>query len=194
MENRIEIPPVEDLEKELQRVKAAKRRNGRIGGALCVLATLVAAAVLAVTLWLPIVRVYGSAMEPALHRGDCLVAMAGREYQCGDVIAFYHNNTIQVRRIAAGPGSWVQIDENGVITVDGVTLEELYPGQNAPGQCDLTMPYQVPDGCYFVLGDNRAESIDSRSSVMGCVSEDRIIGRILFRVWPLDSLGTISGN
>lgn len=194
MENRIEIPSVEDLEKELQRVKAKKHRRGRIGGALCILATLVAAAVLAVNLWLPIVRVYGSAMEPTLHRGDCLLAMAGREYECGDVIAFYHNNTIQVRRIIAGPGSWVEIDENGAVTVDGEPLEELYPGQNALGQCDLAMPYQVPDGCCFVLGDNRAESIDSRSSVMGCVSEDRIIGRILFRVWPLENFGAIFGN
>lgn len=187
----MEIPSLGQLEEELARVKKKKRRSRAFSTAVFAVITLLAACILAAALWLPLLQVYGSAMAPTCQRGDVLAALRTEEYGCGDIVAFYHNNTIQVRRLIAGPGSRVEIDEEGRITVDGVLLEEPWLTDTALGQCDLEMPYQVPDGCWFVLGDNRAESIDSRSSVLGCVSRDRIIGRILLRVWPLETFGLL---
>lgn len=186
MSENMQFPSIEDLEQALLWEKKRKRRSSRLVSVLCVIATLVAAAVLAAALWVPIIPVYGDAMEPTYQKDDILAAMQTGDYAPGDVIAFYHNNTIHVRRIIAGPGSVVELDENGQVTVDGAILDEPYLAENAMGQCDIALPYTVPDGAYFVMGDNRAQSIDSRSSVMGCVSADRIVGKVILAVWPVD--------
>lgn len=160
--------------------------------ALYILATLAALAVLAAAVFAPFIRVYGNSMAPTLEAGDVVVCAKTGAYQCGDVVAFTHNGKTLVRRIIAGPGNWVSIGEDGSVTVDGVALEEPYLAEYAFGQCDLEFPYQVPDGQYFVLGDDRADAVDSRSSVVGCVAEDQIQGEILFRVWPLAGFGGVN--
>lgn len=191
MEQTTQIPSLEVLEAELHRLQRKQRRGRRFAGFLCAVATLLAALVLAAALWMPILQVYGTAMEPLFRPGDILVAVPAEEYRPGDVVAFYHNNTIQVRRIIAGPGTLVQLDSDGRVLVDGTVLDEPYLAGAALGQCDISLPYTVPDGSFFVMGDNRAESVDSRSSIMGCVSEERIIGKIVFRIWPLEDFGLI---
>ncbi len=191
MDENMQFPSIEELEQELQRLHRQRRRRSRAVTALCVTATLLAVLVLAASFFLPMVQVYGNAMEPAFGSGSVVVTLPCRAYGQGDVIAFYHNNTVQVRRVIAGPGNLVEIDDEGQVTVNGVLLVEGYVSAPNLGQCDIPLPCQVPDGCYFVMGDNRLESVDSRSSVMGFVQEERIIGKVILQVWPLDGLPSV---
>lgn len=132
----------------------------------------------------PYVCMYGTAMAPTLSDGDLGIAFPAREYRVGDIIAFRQNGKVLIRRIIACSGSNVSIDENGIVTVDGVALDEPYAAQKALGQCNIQFPYIVPDGQYFVLGDNRANAVDSRSTALGCISKDSIIGRVMIIFWP----------
>ena len=133
---------------------------------------------------IPYVCMYGTAMAPTLSDGDFGIAFPAKEYRSGDIIAFRQNEKVLIRRIIACSGSSVSIDENGIVTVDGVVLDEPYTAQKALGQCNIQFPYIVPDGQYFVLGDNRANAVDSRSTVLGCISKDAIIGRLNVIFWP----------
>ena len=133
---------------------------------------------------IPYVCMYGTAMAPTLSNGDFGIAFPAKEYRSGDIIAFRQNEKVLIRRIIACSGSSVSIDENGIVTVDGVILDEPYTAQKALGQCNIQFPYIVPDGQYFVLGDNRANAVDSRSTVLGCISKDAIIGRLNIIFWP----------
>lgn len=134
---------------------------------------------------IPYVCMYGTAMAPTLSDGDFGIAFPAKEYRSGDIIAFRQNEKVLIRRIIACSGSSVSIDENGIVTVDGVVLDEPYTAQKALGQCNIQFPCTVPDGQYFVLGDNRANAVDSRSTVLGCISKDAIIGRLHVIIWPL---------
>lgn len=156
-----------------------------------ILVVVAAAAVLLSTLFLPILRIYGHSMEPALTDGDIVMALRGGSYERGDVIAFYSNNKILVKRVIGLPGEWIDIGEDGTVSVDGVPLEEPYLTEKALGECNIELPYQVPDGRYFVLGDHRSVSSDSRNIAVGCVAEEQIIGRLALRIWPLSGFGTI---
>ena len=147
---------------------------------------------LVATLFLPVLRIYGSSMTPTLSDGDIVVSVKGGEYSRGDVVAFWFNNKILVKRVVALPGEWVDIAEDGTVSVNGRPLEEPYLTEKALGECDLELPYQVPDGRLFVMGDHRSTSQDSRSSAVGCVSEEMLVGRLVFRVWPLEGFGTIA--
>ena len=141
------------------------------------------AAVIA-TFFLPVLRIDGDSMTDTLHDGDVTVTVRGSRYRTGDVIAFYHNNSILVKRVIAAAGQWVDIDQDGVVYVDGERIEEPYVSNLALGECTIDLPYQVPDGRVFVMGDHRDTSIDSRSGQIGPVREDLVIGRIFLRVWP----------
>ena len=131
-------------------------------------------------------------MTPTLVNGNLVAAVRYGNYERGDVIAFYYNNKILVKRVIGLPGEWIDIDENGKVTIDGEPLEEPYLEEPALGKCDIELPYQVQDGRYFVMGDHRSVSSDSRSSQVGCVSEEQIVGKLIFRIWPLDEIGTIA--
>ena len=133
---------------------------------------------------IPYACMYGTAMAPTLSDGDLGIAFPAREYRVGDIIAFGQNGKVLIRRIIACSGSSVSIDENGIVTVDGVVLDEPYTAQKALGQCNIQFPYIVPDGQYFVLGDNRANAVDSRSTALGCISKEAIIGRVMIIFWP----------
>ena len=184
-----ERPTVNQLETELAREKY-RRRYGRVmRSTIYTLITVAAVAVLVATLWLPVLQIYGSSMTPTLDEGEIVVSLKGSDFRQGDIVAFYYNNKILVKRVIAGPGRWVNISEDGTVSVDGEPLNEPYLTEKAFGDCDIQLPYQVPDGRYFVMGDHRSTSVDSRHSAVGCVASEQIVGKIVFRVWPLNTLG-----
>lgn len=185
------LPTVQQLEAELKREKYRGRYWKMLRGTVAVLVVAAATAVLISNLLLPILRIYGSSMTPTLVNGNIVAAVRNGTYQRGDIIAFYYNNKILVKRVVGMPGEWVDMDESGNVTIDGEPLEEPYLTEKALGECDIELPYQVPEGRYFVMGDHRGVSSDSRSSQVGCVSEEQIVGKLLFRLWPLDEIGPI---
>jgi signal peptidase I len=179
------------LERELKRERYKSRYRKTIKSTVYALITVAAAAVLVATLWLPVLQIYGSSMSPTLKRGEIVVSLKGNNVKTGDIIAFYYNNKILVKRVIAGPGDWVNIESDGTVYVNNEPLQEDYVKEKSLGECDIQMPYQVPDSRYFVMGDHRSTSVDSRSTSIGCVSEEQIVGKLALRVWPLGRLGKI---
>lgn len=184
-------PGLDSLRAELERVRYRQRYNSVVRSTIYILLTVAAAAVLVATLLLPVLRIYGSSMTPSLYEGDIVVSLKTTDFERGDIISFYYNNKILVKRVIAFEGEWVNIDEEGNVYVDGQQLDEPYIDEKALGECDIKLPYQVPDGRLFVMGDHRATSADSRSTTVGCVMEEQIVGRIVYRVWPLSYFGPV---
>lgn len=187
----MERPSVELLEGELKRVRYQRRYRTVLKSTIYTLITVAAVAVLAATLWLPVLQIYGSSMTPTLQDGEILFSLKTDDLEQGDIVAFYYNNKILVKRVIAGAGDWVDIAEDGTTYVNGEVLEEPYLTEKALGDCDLELPYQVPDSRVFVMGDHRSTSVDSRSSVVGCVAQEQIVGKIIFRIWPLARMGAV---
>ena len=187
----MEMPSSEELEKELNRVKYKRRYHVVLRSTVYTLITVAAIAVLVATLWMPVLQIYGGSMTPTLSDGNIVVSVKSSDFQSGDIIAFYYNNKILIKRVIAEPGDWVNIEEDGTVYVNNERLEEPYLTEKALGECDIEMPYQVPESRLFVMGDHRSVSVDSRSTAVGCVAEEQIVGKILFRVWPLKEFGRI---
>ena len=184
-------PTLEQLTAELAR-ENYKRRFGRVlRSTLFTLVVVAAAAVLVATVWMPVLQIYGSSMTPTLNEGEIVVSVKGSDFEPGDLVAFYLGTKILVKRCIAGPGQWVDINENGDVFVDGELLDEPYLIEKALGECDQSFPYQVPESRFFCMGDHRATSVDSRHSAVGCVAEEQIVGKIVFRVWPLSGFGAL---
>lgn len=186
-----DLPEVSQLRAELARERYRKRYRRTLLSTVCTLIVVAAAAVLIATIWMPVLQIYGASMTPTLEEGDIVVAVKGTDFEPGELTAFYIGNKILVKRCIAGPGQWVDIDAVGNVSVDGVPLEEPYLTEKALGDCDLELPYQVPENRYFCMGDHRATSVDSRNSVVGCISEEQLVGKIVFRVWPLSGFGRV---
>lgn len=185
-------PTVAQLEQELSRETYRRRYNRVLRSTIYTLITVAAVAVLVATLFLPVLRIYGTSMTPTTSDGDIVVSVKGGNFERGDIIAFWFNNKILVKRVIAHAGEWVDIDENGNVSINGEPLDEPYLTEKALGECDIELPYQVPDGRLFVMGDHRSTSSDSRSSAVGCVAEEQIVGKLIFRVWPLNKFGALN--
>ena len=188
----LEMPTVEQLETELKRVKYKKRYRSVLRSTIYTLITVAAIAILVATLWLPVLQIYGSSMTPTLQDGEILFTVKTSEFEEGDIIAFYYNNKILVKRVIAGPGDWVNFDLDGTENVNSIRLEEPYLTERALGDTNIELPYQVPSDKFFVMGDHRVTSVDSRNTAVGCGAQEQIVGKIIFRIWPLDRLGKIS--
>ena len=186
-----ERPSIELLEEELRQIKYKRRYRSVLKSTIYALITVAAVAVLVATLWLPVMQTYGNSMSPTLYNGEIIFSVKTSKPEQGDVIAFYYNNKVLVKRVIAGPGDWVDLKEDGTVYVNQQLLEEPYVSELSYGDADVEFPYQVPDGKFFVLGDHRATSADSRHTAVGCVDKEQIVGKIIFRVWPMEQFGPI---
>lgn len=187
----MEMPSSEELEKELNRVKYKRRYHVVLRSTVYTLITVAAIAVLVATLWMPVLQIYGGSMTPTLSDGNIVVSVKSGDFQSGDIIAFYYNNKILIKRVIAEPGDWVNIDEYGTVYVNDAKLDEPYLAEKSLGDCNIELPYQVPESRLFVMGDHRSVSVDSRNTAVGCVAEEQIVGKIVFRVWPLHDFGKV---
>ena len=186
------LPSSKAVEQEIKRVQYKSKYRKTLKSTLYALITAAAVAVLVATLWLPVLQIYGTSMSPTLVEGEIVVSIKTQNLKKGDIVAFYYGNKVLVKRFIAGPGQWVDITEDGTVIVDGVAIEEPYIDSKSLGICDIELPYQVPDGTYFLMGDQRSTSVDSRHSSIGCVSQESIVGKIVFRVWPFKNLGNVN--
>ena len=186
-----QLPNTAELEEAVRRDRYYHRFRNMVTSTFLTLVVVAAAAVLVAVLFLPVLRIYGKSMRGTLDNGDIVVSVKSSNMKTGDVVAFYYNNNILVKRVIAGPGDWVDIDKDGNVFVNHEKLEEPYLDDKAYGETNIELPYQVPDGRIFVMGDNRSVSIDSRNTSIGCVSEEQIVGKIVYRVWPLSQIGRV---
>ena len=189
-----ELPTVAQLQTELARMNYKSRYSQTLRSTVYILIVVAAVAVLLATLLFPVFRIYGTSMSPTVNEGEIVVSLKGSKFQQGDVVVLSYNNKLLVKRVIASPGQWVDIDLEGNVYVDEQLVEEPYLQQKAFGDCTIALPYQVPDGRYFVLGDNRASSQDSRNAIVGCFADEEIVGKALFRIWPLNAFGVLNNN
>lgn len=184
----IPVPSIDLLEAELNRTKYQKQYSRVLRSTLYALVVVAAVAVLIAVLLLPVLQIYGHSMSPTLEEGDIVVSVKGGELKSGDLVSFYVGNKLLVKRYIAGPGQWVDLDADGNVYVDGALLDEPYLTEKALGDCNIELPYQVPENRIFCMGDHRSTSVDSRNTAVGCIAEEQVVGRIILRVWPLNKL------
>ena len=186
-----ELPDTGTVKAAYERASYLSRLRASIVSTVNILIVVAAFAILVAMLFLPVLRIYGQSMNSTLHSGELVISVKGAKFNTGDVIAFYYNNNVLVKRVIANSGDWVDIDLDGNVYVNSQKIDEPYLDQKAFGEPDIDFPYQVPDERVFVLGDNRAVSIDSRHLAVGCVTSEQIVGKIVFRIWPLTKIGPI---
>lgn len=182
------LPTKKQVETERKRYRRQKAYNKALGGTVYVLTIVAAVAVLIATLLLPVLQIEGTSMEPTLVNGDIVLLTKTTAFERGDLCGFSWNNKLLIKRVIGIPGDWIEIDTDGTVYLNGEKLDEPYAQQLAVGECDLEFPFQVPQEEYFVLGDMRESSIDSRNTLIGCVEKEQIVGKVFFRIWPLKTL------
>ena len=183
-----DLPKLEELKKELHRERYKRRFRRVLRSTVDALIVVAAVAAIIATLIFPVLQIAGTSMEPTLNDGDIVLLAKTEKLETGDLCAFYYSNKILIKRVIATPGDYLWIESDGTVFVNGLELEEPYLQEKALGECDVEFPYQVPENAYFMMGDHRETSIDSRSSVIGCISTDHTIGKILCKLWPLSEL------
>lgn len=185
------IPTKAQVIAEREKLKLRKEYKKALRGTIYILLVVAALAVLAVTLFLPVLEISGTSMEPTLEDGDIIVLVKSGQYERGDLCGFAYENKYLIKRIIGVPGDYIDIDEAGTVYVNGKALDEPYVTQKSLGYSDVEFPLQVPDNRYFIMGDHRSTSVDSRSLAIGCVDKDQIIGTVLIKIWPLNKISTI---
>ncbi len=189
-----EIPSAEEFENELIRLRYSQRYRKLLKNTVFSLLVVAAVSVLIATLFLPVLEIYGNSMSPTLDNQDIVVSVKTDTLVRGDICCLYYNNHILVKRVIAVAGDEVVIDEDGNVFVNDQLLIEPYVSQKDQGECDIEFPFTVPEQTVFVLGDNRSTSVDSRNSLIGCIAVDEVVGKIVFRVWPLAGFGIVPGG
>lgn len=187
----LSVPTVEQLETEIKRVRYKSRYWTVLRSTIYTLITVSAISVLVATLWLPVLQIFGNSMTPTMQNGDIVFTVKTADFQKGDILAFYYNNKILVKRVIALPGEWVDIDPDGTTYVNDKKLLEPYVTDISYGDTNIELPYQVPDGKVFVMGDHRSTSVDSRNTAVGCVAQEQFVGKIVFRIWPFSTIGPV---
>lgn len=182
------LPTKQQVETERKRYRRQKAYNKALGGTIYVLTIVAAVAVLIATLVLPVLQIEGTSMEPTLVNGDIVLLTKTTSFNRGELCGFSWNNKLLIKRVIGIPGDWIEIDIDGTVYLNGEKLDEPYAVQLAVGECDLEFPFQVPQEQYFVLGDMRESSIDSRNTLIGCVEKDQVVGKVFFRIWPFKSI------
>ena len=184
----VSLPTKKQIETERKRYRRQKAYNKALSGTVYVVTIVAAVAVLIATLVLPVLQIEGTSMEPTLYNGDIVLLMKTTRFDRGDLCGFTWNNKLLIKRVIGVPGDWIEIDTDGTVYLNGEKLDEPYVEQKALGECDLEFPYQVPQEQFFVIGDMRESSIDSRNTVIGCIPKEQIVGKVFFRVWPFSRL------
>ena len=182
------LPTIKQVETERKRYRRQKAYNQALSGTIYVLTIVAAVAVLIATLVLPVLQIEGTSMEPTLVNGDVVLLTKTTSFDRGELCGFSWNNKLLIKRVIGVPGDWIEIDTDGTVYLNGEKLDEPYAEQLSVGECDLEFPYQVPQEQYFVLGDMRESSIDSRNTLIGCVKKDQIVGKVFFRIWPFKTI------
>ena len=187
----IEKPSLELLRGELERTKYQQEYRKTLLNTVSVLIVVAALTVLVAMVWLPVLEIYGSSMNPTLVEGDYVVSISAKNPDRGDLVAYYFGNKLLVKRVIGLPGELIDINEEGIVSVDGKPLDEPYLVEHALGECDIELPLEVPQEQYFVLGDRRSTSLDSRNKAMGFIGQDQLVGKVIFRIWPLGRIGQV---
>ncbi|OPZ22295.1 MAG: Signal peptidase I S [Firmicutes bacterium ADurb.BinA205] len=185
------LPTTEQLQHEYKRISSRRRFLKAMWSTVSSLIVVAAIAIIISTMLVPIMRTTGGSMSPTLQNDDIILCVKSSDFQNGDIVAFYYNNKVLLKRVIGTPGQTIEIAEDGTVSVDGVVLNEPYVQELAKGECDMTFPYQVPEGRLFVMGDNRSISIDSRSTTIGAVSEELIVGKVKMIIYPFDRMGGV---
>ena len=190
-QQKFSLPQTAEIKKVYQKARYRKRFMETIRSTIFMLIVVAAFAVLVAVLFLPILRIYGKSMRGTLDRGDVVVSVKSSHFETGDIVAFYYNNNILVKRVIAEAGDWVDMKDDRTVYVNQTKLKEPYLKHKAYGQTNIKFPYQVPEDRIFVMGDNREVSIDSRNTSIGTVSDEQIVGKLVFKIWPLSEIGVI---
>jgi len=188
----ITLPTTSEIEELYKKAKYRKLFSEKIRSTVFMLIVVAAFAILVAMLYLPTLRIYGKSMKGTLESGDIVLAVKSNRFKTGDVVAFYYNNNILVKRVIAKSGDWVNITKDGTVYVNDKKINEPYIENKAYGETNIKFPYQVPENRIFVLGDNRKVSIDSRNTSVGAVSDEQLVGKLIFRIWPLSDIGTLN--
>lgn len=192
LEARKDKPTISEIETELERLKTKKKRRRNIGYVVIVSIVAAAAIIIITNVWFPVLKVVGTSMQPRLKNGDIVVCFDySKDIERGDVIAFYNNDSILLKRVVGLEGDVIEINESGIVKVNGVELEESYVLAHTLEPCDIEFPIEVPEDSFFVLGDQRSTSLDSRTESVGMVSRDRLVGKVLVKVWPIENIGLV---